>query len=243
MKFLKNLVFLDIETVSGYSSHDELPENLKELWQKKASFLRKDDDISDETLYFDKAAIYSEFGKIICISVGILYYDNEEQLHVRIKSISSDSEEEVLKKFVELLHGKMDEAAITLVGHNAKEFDFPYIGRRMIVNKVPLPPYLDLSGKKPWEVNHIDTMEMWKFGDRKSFTSLALLTAIFDIPSPKEDINGADVNRVYYLEDGLARIAKYCNRDVLATVQVYLRIKGLAMIDDVCVHYVEEEAD
>lgn len=243
MKFFKNLVFLDIETVSGSASYQELPENLQEQWQKKAVYLKKDDEIPDDELYFDKAAIYSEFGKIICISVGILYYDNEKQLHVRIKSISSDCEGDILKEFVDLLHHKMDEATITLVGHNAKEFDFPYIGRRMVVNQIPLPPYLNLSGKKPWEINHIDTMEMWKFGDRKSFTSLALLTAIFDIPSPKEDINGADVNRVYYLEDGLERIAKYCNRDVLATVQVYLRIKGLEMIQDNFVHYVGEESD
>lgn len=239
MNNLKNLVFLDIETVSGSPNFESLTPALQELWEKKSTFLRREDDIPLDKLYFDKAAIYSEFGKIICISVGILYYDKEDQLNIRIKAIRSDDEKNLLEEFVALMHDKMDENKIQLCGHNAKEFDFPYICRRMLINDIALPPYLQLSGKKPWEIKHLDTMEMWKFGDYKNFTSLALLTEVFNIPSPKDDIDGSDVNRVYYQEDGLERIAEYCNRDVLATAQVYLKIQGLEMIEEDKVQFVD----
>ena len=232
MTNLKNLVFLDIETVSGQPNFESLEPGMQALWEKKSNFLRRDEEIPLDKLYFDRAAIYSEFGKIICISVGILHYDKEEQLNIRIKSIKSDNESELLNEFVTLLHEKMDEKNIQLCGHNAKEFDFPYICRRMIINGIALPPYLQIAGKKPWEIKHLDTMEMWKFGDYKSYTSLALLTEVFEIPSPKDDIDGSDVNRVYYHEEGLERIAEYCNRDVLATAQVYLKIQGLKLITE-----------
>ena len=239
MKFLKDLIFLDIETVSGHPDFDSLDEPLQKMWRKKAEFLRNDQEYSAEELYFDRAAIYAEFGKIICISVGFLYYDENDQLNIRIKAIHGDDEKKLLQDFVGLIHEKMDESNIQLVGHNAKEFDFPYLCRRMIINGITLPPYLQMAGKKPWEIKHIDTMELWKFGDYKSFTSLALLTQIFNIPSPKEDIDGSDVNRVYYHEKGLDRIAKYCNRDVFATAQVYLKIKGLDLIAQDKVQFVE----
>jgi predicted PolB exonuclease-like 3'-5' exonuclease len=241
MKNLQHLLFLDIETVSEKKSFDELAESRQALWLRKAEFLRNDDELNKENLYFDKAAIYSEFGKIVCISIGILYSDENQNLNIRIKAIYSHNEQALLEQFVQLIREKMDESKIQLCGHNSKEFDLPYLCRRMIINRVPLPPYLHLSGKKPWEISHIDTMEMWKFGDWKSFTSLALLTDVFDIPSPKDDISGKDVNRVYYQEDGLDRIAHYCNRDVLATAQVYLRISGRDLIENNNIHYVEEQ--
>lgn len=239
MNNLKHLVFLDIETVSGSPSFETLAPGMQALWEKKTTFLRKDDEIPLDKLYFDRAAIYSEFGKIVCISVGILYHDVDDQLNIRIKAIRSDDEKELLEEFVTLLHDKMDETKIQLCGHNAKEFDFPYICRRMIINDIALPPYLQISGKKPWEIKHLDTMEMWKFGDYKSYTSLALLTEVFGIPSPKDDIDGSDVNRVYYHEEGLERIAHYCNRDVLATAQVYLKIQGHALIAEDLVQFVD----
>lgn len=239
MNNLKHLVFLDIETVSGSPNFESLEPDMQTLWEKKSTFLRRDEEVSLSELYFDRAAIYSEFGKIICISIGILYHDKEDQLNIRIKAIRFENEKELLEEFVALLHDKMDENKIQLCGHNAKEFDFPYICRRMLINGVTLPPYLQLSGKKPWEIKHLDTMEMWKFGDYKSFTSLALLTAVFNIPSPKDDIDGSDVNRVYYREEGLERIAEYCNRDVLATAQVYLKIQGLELIGEEHIHFVD----
>lgn len=239
MNNLKNLVFIDIETVSAQPSFEELDPNMQVLWEKKAAFLRREEEVTPEKIYFDRAAIYAEFGKIICISVGILHYDKDNQLNIRVKAIYSHDEKELLDQFATLLRDKMDEPNVQLCGHNAKEFDFPYLCRRMIVNSIPLPPYLQIAGKKPWEIKHIDTMEMWKFGDYKSFTSLALLTEIFRIPSPKDDIDGSDINRVYYKEEDLERIAKYCNRDVLATAQVYLKIQGEALIGEDCIHFVE----
>lgn len=243
MTNLKNLVFLDIETVSGKPNFETLEPEMQALWEKKTIFLNRDEEVPLDKLYFDRAAIYSEFGKIICISVGILYHDKKKDLNIRIKSIRSHDEKQLLEEFVMLLHEKMDESKIQLCGHNAKEFDFPYICRRMIINGIPLPPYLQLSGKKPWEIKHLDTMEMWKFGDYKNYTSLALLTAVFEIPSPKNDIDGSDVNRVYYHEEGLDRIAEYCNRDVLATAQVYLKISGLELITEDHVSFVGQEND
>lgn len=240
MNHLKNLVFLDIETVSGESNFESLNPGMQDMWEKKSTFLQRDEDLPIDKMYFDRAAIYAEFGKIICISVGILYIDKEENLNIRIKSIHSHDEKELLESFVALLSDKLDEDKIQLCGHNAKEFDFPYICRRMLINGLTLPPYLQISGKKPWEIKHLDTMEMWKFGDYKSFTSLALLTQVFEIPSPKDDIDGSDVNRVYYQEEGLDRIAAYCNRDVLATAQVYLRIQGLALIAEEHVQFVAQ---
>lgn len=162
MNHLKHLVLLDIETVSGAREFETLTPNMQTLWEKKAVFLRPDEETPLDKLYFDRAAIYSEFGKIICISIGILYHDNQDKLNIRIKAIRSDNEKELLEEFVNLLHDKMDENKIQLCGHNAKEFDFPYICRRMVVNGMPLPPYLQISGKKPWEIKHLDTMEMWK---------------------------------------------------------------------------------
>lgn len=239
MRNIKNLVFLDIETVSSSPNFETLEPAMQALWEKKSTFLRRDEEYPLDKLYFEKAAIYSEFGKIICISVGILYKDKSKNLNIRIKSIHSDDEKEVLNGFIDLLKEKLDEEKIQLCGHNAKEFDLPYLCRRMLINGISLPPYLQLSGKKPWEIKHLDTMEMWKFGDYKNFTSLALLAQIFNVPSPKDDIDGSDVNRVYYKEDGLERIAQYCNRDVLATAQVYLKMQGEALIEEDHIEFVD----
>ncbi|MCV9388458.1 3'-5' exonuclease [Reichenbachiella ulvae] len=226
----QNLIFLDIETVSESDSFGNLDDRFQELWIKKADILNRGEEYDPEEFYFDRAGIYAEFGRIICISVGILYYDEDEQPNLRVKALYSDNEEELLNSFIELFE-KKDGSKIQLCAHNGKEFDFPYLSRRMLINGIKLPDYLDLSGKKPWEIQHLDTLQMWRFGDWKSFTSLDLLTKVFDIPSPKSDINGSDVNRVYYEENDLERIAQYCNQDVVATVQVYMKMKGLGLIE------------
>lgn len=240
MKNLKNLLFLDIETVSEHSSFDQQSEIKQSLWTKKSEFIRNEEALSSSDLYFEKAAIYAEFGKIVCVSVGILYHNEQDNVCIRIKAIHSDNEKELLEELIELINEKMNVSKIQLCGHNAKEFDFPYLCRRMIVHQIELPSYLQLSGKKPWEILHLDTMEMWKFGDWKSYTSLAILAELFGIPSPKDDISGKDVNRVYYLENGLERIAHYCNRDVLATAQVYLHISGFNKIQEENIHFVDD---
>lgn len=227
---LRNLLFIDIETVSAHDSYSKLDERLKPHWDKKAGFLRNEEGLGPDQLYLDRGAIYSEFGKVIVIAIGVFHQPNEGELSLRVKSFSSHNEADLLGGFKEMLEQKFDQDNLTLVAHNGKEFDFPYLSRRFLVNSIKLPDILDNSAKKPWEVSYLDTMEMWKFGDRKNFTSLDLLTAIFDIPSSKSDIDGSMVNQVYYEEDGLSRIAEYCANDVVATAQLYLRMKCLPLV-------------
>jgi DNA polymerase elongation subunit (family B) len=224
---LFNILFLDIETAAQKANYDELPERLKPLWDKKAAYLKNEAELSSEEMYNDRAAIYSEFGQVICIGIGGLYLDHKKNLQLKTKVLSANSEKELLEKFSDILDRHRAKNSLQLCAHNGKEFDFPYLSRRMLINGLKLPDALDLGGKKPWEINHIDTMELWKFGDYKKFTSLDLLAAVFDIPSSKSDISGADVNRVYHEEKDLEKIKEYCGRDVSVLAQLYLRMKGL----------------
>lgn len=239
-------LFLDIETVSSKATFSELPEVLQDLWKYKAAQLMKPagEEITDEeaqTAYEDRAAIYAEFGKIICISVGAVHRDKDGKLKVRLKSFASDDEVEVLTAFSQLLQQYYhDPNKQYLCGHNIKEFDVPYICRRMVVNSLPLPKLLDLTGRKPWETKHLlDTLELWKFGDRKAYTSLKLLAAVLDFPSPKDDIDGSQVGRVYWKENGLERIAHYCEKDVLATVQLFRRFQRAPILEGDQIIHVE----
>lgn len=229
MNNFSNLLFLDIETASAHKSYTELPERMKKLWDKKASFLRNPDNLAPAELYA-QAAIYSEFGKVISIAIGFLK-EEEDGLTLRIKDISGHNEVELLNEFKALIEEKFNSKKLILCAHNGKEFDFPYIGRRMVINNIPIPKTLQLSGKKPWEIPHLDTLEMWKFGDYKHYTSLDLLAAILDIPTSKDDIDGSQVNHVYYHDKDLERIAMYCKKDVAVLAQVYLRIQQLPTID------------
>jgi 3'-5' exonuclease len=238
VKFLKDLIFLDIETVSEKLSFSDLSEKMQHLWVKKSIYLKNDDGLSAEELYAERAGIYSEFGKVIVISIGAFYNDKKGKLNLRIKALSNDNEKELLEEFNNTMKEKLDEKKITLCAHNGKEFDFPYLARRMVVNRIGIPGFLKLSGKKPWEINHIDTLELWKFGDRKSFTSLELLTSILDIPSPKEDMDGSMVSKVYYQDNDLEKIASYCNRDVEATAQLYLRLSDMEILSSDNIHFV-----
>ncbi len=227
----ESILFLDIETVPGHSAYGELPENFAELWKKKAGQLSRLEKFSDtdgsapETLY-DRAGIYAEFGRIICISTGILRNGT-----LWIKSYSGDDEVQLLREFSAMLEKSGGKNVLYLCAHNGKEFDYPFLIRRMLINGLPVPKILDLSGKKPWEVNHLDTMELWKFGDYKSYTSLELLAAVFGIPTPKDDITGADVGRVYWQLHDLARIVTYCQKDVVTIVNLFLRFRGEPMVD------------
>ncbi len=225
-----DVLFLDIETVSGYKNFDELPERMKALWTRKAKSLSKSDDVKPEELY-ERAGIYAEFGKIVCISVGFIV-ENDSKRFFRLKSFYGDDEKIILNDFNDLLRKSFTRDNQYLCGHNAKEFDFPYIARRSLIKGLKLPPQLDIAGKKPWEVKHLDTMDLWRFGDYKSYTSLNLLTAVFDIPTPKDDIDGSQVGRVYWEERNLERIAEYCQKDVLAVAQLFLRYKGEDLISD-----------
>lgn len=237
-----NILFLDIETAPCVQTFDELSEEMQELWAIKCSSLLKKPvaEIEQEELEelfngqkVGRAGIYSEFGKIICISVGFLTRqpDSNEPV-LRLKSFTNHLESSVLEDFSDLLNRHFNSPEkFAVCGHNIKEFDVPYICRRSLINQLPLPKMLDIAGKKPWETKHLlDTLEMWKFGDIKNYTSLRLLCAVFDIPSPKDDISGADVGQVYWEDRDLDRIASYCEKDVQATVQLFLRLKRLPLL-------------
>jgi len=232
-----NILFLDIETVSATANYAELSEKMKEFWSKKMAYSAEKEGLSAEELY-SKAGIYSEFGKIVCISVGF-FYTKGGKTKFRIKSFFGHDEKELIKGFNGLLNQSFHSSEHYLCGHNGKEFDFPYIARRALINGLKLPALLDMAGKKPWEVKHLDTMELWRFGDYKHYTSLALLAEIFNIPTPKDDIDGSEVGRVYWADKNLNRIAEYCQKDVLAVAQLYLRYIGEDLIDNEDVEIVD----
>lgn len=231
------LLYLDIETVSAYPTYFDMPERIRQLWDKKALTLNYKGDKKPLEL-FNRSGIYAEFGKIVCISVGYVIKGSQR---LRIKSYYSDDEARLLYEFAELLNQHFNSQKHLMVAHNGKEFDFPYIARRMLVNGLSLPNLLDIAGKKPWEIRHIDTLELWKFGDYKHFTSLDLLTAIFNIPSPKADIDGSQVNEVYWHQNDLERIAEYCQNDVLAIVQLLNRYRGQPLFEEKNIEFVPLE--
>lgn len=227
---LSNILFIDIETVSQYSAYELVPETWQQLWSKKAEILLRNnrDELTIAEIY-DRAGIYAEFGKVICISCGIIQGSGEGKTF-SIKSFFGHNEKEVLKEFCEMLSKWEIGAQKYLCAHNGKEFDFPFLCRRMIINNIPIPPLLMIAGKKPWEVNLLDTMELWKFGDFKSYTSLDLLANALNIPTSKDDIDGSMVGRVYWIENDLERIITYCQKDVVTMAQIYLRLNGEQII-------------
>lgn len=238
IKLEHGLVF-DVETVCCVEHYDELPADMQKLWQEKAQKLGVGDESPEES-FWNYAGIYAEFGKVVCISAGFFTKDpatGGQQL--RISSFASKDEKELLAEFARVLnkhYGILGKHY--LCGHNIKEFDVPYVCRRMLINEVELPTIMDMAGKKPWEVIHVDTMELWKFGDYKSYTSLKLLAALFGIPTPKDDIEGKDVTRVFWEEDDLPRIVTYCQKDVLTTARLLLRYKGMETLSDEQVFFI-----
>ena len=230
MTAIGNILFLDIETVSQYATYGELSDVWKDLWSKKAEgLLRNSKELLTADLIYDKAAIYAEFGKIICISCGIIQGEGENR-SMTIKSFFGDDERTLLKEFCDMLTKWSAGIQKYLCAHNGKEFDFPYLCRRMMINNECIPSLLMISGKKPWEVNLIDTMEMWKFGDYKTYTSLHLLSHVLGIPTSKDDIDGSMVGSVYWKDHDLARIVHYCQKDVITMAQVYLRMNREPLI-------------
>jgi hypothetical protein len=220
---LNNILFLDIETVPQEENWNSLSKTTQELFEQKTKYQRKDEFTAAQ--FYEKAGIWAEFGKIICISVGY-FLDVEKNKQLRLTSFYGDDEHQLLSDFKVLLDTHFANKTSVLCAHNGKEFDFPFIARRMIVHKIELPKKLNLFGKKPWEVPHLDTLELWKFGDYKHYTSLKLLTSILGISSPKDDINGSEVAHVYYKEKDLQRIVTYCEKDTIAVAQILLRFNN-----------------
>jgi uncharacterized protein YprB with RNaseH-like and TPR domain len=227
---IKNVLFLDIETVPIKENFEDLSAPFQKLWEEKTVWQRKD-DVSPSDFYKLKAGVMAEFAKIICISVGYLFVEKVEN-HFRIKSFYGDKEKQILTGFNSLLNTEFNKNQHQLCAHNGKEFDFPFIARRTLINGLKLPKLLDIAGKKPWEINHLDTMELWRFGDYKNYTSIKLLAALFDIPTPKDDIDGSQVAGVYYQEKNLERIKIYCQKDTLTVAQLLLRYKGEKLIKE-----------
>ncbi len=224
---LGNILFLDIETVPAMPEFDKLSDRMKTLWEKKSKYIALQDETAEMT--YERAGIYAEFGKIVCISVGnIILNDNTRKL--RLKSFFGDDEKLIIQQFNNLLNNYFNRQQHLLCAHNGKEFDFPYIARRTLINGLKLPSLLNIAGKKPWEIQHLDTMELWKFGDYKHYTSLDLLTEVFCIPSPKDDMDGSEVSNVYWKEKDLFRITEYCEKDVVAIVQLFLKYLGESLI-------------
>lgn len=225
---LENILFLDIETVPLHPNYNNLSEEGQQLFADKTSYQRKETSAAD---FYERAGIWAEFGKIICLSVGYFTSLQSKPRQFCITSFYGE-ESEILTNFSQLLNTHFSRPYHRLCAHNGKEFDFPYIARRMMVHGLELPQALQIARKKPWEVPHLDTMELWKFGDYKNYTSLKLLTHTLNIPSPKTDIDGSQVAQVYYRDNNLERIVRYCEQDVLAVAQIILRFARRPLLTD-----------
>lgn len=226
---LNQILFLDIETVPQEENWKSLSKTTQELFTSKTSYQRKEEFTPEE--FYERAGIWAEFGKIVCVSVAY-FVENKDEKQLRVTSFYGDDEQQILNDFKELLDKHFSKKNNVLCAHNGKEFDFPFLSRRMIINGIPLPKKLNLFGKKPWEVPHLDTLELWKFGDYKHYTSLKLLTHILRVPSPKDDIDGSEVATVYYQEKDLKRIVNYCEKDTIAIAQIVLRYNNLPLLEE-----------
>jgi len=228
---LTNILFVDIETVSGSPDYHQMDDRLKKHWDRKSGFLNNPNELSTDEMYLDRAGIFAEFGQIVTIAVGYMAKVDDIHWGLRVKAFADSDEARVLSGFKQLLETKFAVETLQLCAHNGREFDFPYICRRMLIQGISIPRILDIGNMKPWEIPIIDTMNLWKFGDRKNFTSLDLLATLFDIETSKSDIDGSDVTRVYHQEGGLDRIADYCKRDIVVTAQLFLKLKSLPTIE------------
>ncbi len=236
-KHIDDVLFLDIETAGVTPCYEDLSPQLQSFWMSKAQMLLRDKDITTKAaaeLYMQKGGIYSEFAKIVCISIGFLTNDKDKVTGMRTKSFYGPDEHIILQDFVDLMDKHFDQPKKQyLCGHNVKEFDVPFICRRLLINGMPIPKRLDISGKKPWEIDHIiDTMSMWRFGDYKNYTSLALLAHVLDVPTPKDDIDGSMVHEVYWDNNDVKRIAVYCEKDVVTSAKVLLKLLSMNVDED-----------
>ena len=238
LRQLKSTLFIDIETVAQSANFEDVNERLQKHWERKASFLKNDDKLTAAEMYIDRAAIYAEYGKVICISVGG-FYEEDGELKLRVSSFCGDDEKQVLSDFVKIIEKHRAKNNLLLCAHNGKEFDYPYLCRRIVLNGMPLPAILQISGKKPWNIPHLDTLEMWKFGDYKHFTSLDLLAALFDIPSSKQEIDGSMVSHTYHVDKDIEKINRYCLADVVVLAQLYLKMNSHDLLPEDKIHVVE----
>lgn len=226
---LDNLLLIDIETVPQHPSFELLSEDWKHLWEEKTQRSLPDFTSAAE-FYPQRAGVMAEFAKIVCISIG--YFTKQDNaLQLRLKSFYGDEEKKLLQDFIGTVNQmEAKNNKWCFAGHNIKEFDIPFICRRLVINSLPIPPYLDFQNMKPWDTNMIDTFQYWRFGDYKNYTSLKLLAAALGVPSPKDDIDGSMVADVYWKEKNIERIATYCQKDVVTTGNIILRFKNMELV-------------
>ncbi len=245
---LKRCLFLDIETVSEFPDFDSMSPEKQTLWKAKASQLHRlhsqENTLIDYALlYREKAGIFAEFAKVVCISMGFLSFVDDIPTKIRIKSVAGEDEKMVLEDFAKILVNHYnDPESSRLCGHNIKEFDIPFLCRRMVINQILLPNILDIGGKKPWQTAHLmDTMDMWRFGDYKNYTSLTLLAGTLGIATPKDDIDGSMVGPVFWDEGDIDRIVVYCQKDVITVIQIMMRYAGLPLFLEHDIDYINQK--
>lgn len=226
---LRHILFLDIETVSGVSEYRFLDDRLKTHWERKASYINE--NVDPEELFFERAGIYAEFGKVVCIGMGKFIKNKSGDTIFKVRILTKHDEKELLSDFLEILR-KIANTNMLLCAHNGKDFDFPFLARRLLLNNLEVPDALRSEGKKPWEIPHLDTMDMWRFGNRKSYVSLELLADLFNIKLNGTETVGSHINTAYYIENDSSYIADYCKRNVVATAQLYLKLKSLPLIPE-----------
>lgn len=230
------IVFFDLETASEYESLDQLALNkpkMAELWSKRCEYLRsrfeENKDMTDEQLYEAKAALTPEFARIVCATFGRVTFIGEDP-NVIIKSYCSEHEDEVLDG-IQKVFDKF--ASLKFSGHNIKRFDIPMMCKRLLIHGRSLPKGLQIQNLKPWEMPFIDTSEVWSFGAwQEGFVSLELLVTAIGLETPKGDIKGEDVSRVFWQDGDTHRIAEYCQRDVFAGIQALLKLSGLPVVEE-----------
>ena len=229
---IRNLLFIDIETVASHPAYEHLDERMQVLWDKKAGKLRKADDTrTNAEMFYGQSAIYAEFGRVVCIGFGGFFWNENDELGFKVRSFEHSEETELLREFKALVE-KYPAHELILCAHNGKEFDFPYLCRRMLINGIELPRAMQLAGKKPWEILHQDTLELWKFGDYKNYTGLDLLAAVFGIASSKNEMSGDQVTPTFYEQNDIAKISRYCREDVVVLAQLYLCLHCQPTITD-----------
>ena len=238
----ENLIVIDIETAPCQASFLDMDESWKALWQEKVARTLPE-NTSAEDFYPQRAGVMAEFSKVVCISMG--YFTKEPHLRMRVKSFYGFNEKTILQEFLNtLIKIESFNNKWCFAGHNIKEFDIPFICRRLLINQLPIPPFLDFQNMKPWETNIVDTFQYWRFGDYKHFTSLKLLAACMGIPSPKDDIDGSMVGPLFWEGDeaqrviNLKRIATYCQKDVITTANIILRFKNITVLATDDIEYV-----
>jgi hypothetical protein len=234
----ENLLLIDIETVPMVKSYDQMSEKMQRLWDKKSLLIDNQNPKTDET-FAEKAGIYAEFGKIICIGLGY-FVKSKSAYTLKIKTLANHDEKVILEDFKVVCNKFFKAPLKQFCGHNIREFDIPYICRRTFINQMSLPDIIaDLQNKKPWENPMLDTLQFWKFGEYKNFTSVDLLSTVLQIESPKGDIDGSDVARVYWQENDLERIVNYCNRDIVTVGQILMRLNGMNLLNEDELTYID----